>query len=171
MILSHWIPEAISQRFSLFNIFVSVVFLVALNTRNAMVMCRTLKALQQLAKSADYIGQALVPYYRQLLPIFNMFKNNNRTLHYIVLVVKLSETCHKLWDDFHMNRFWFQLTPEMVLIITKDIKRILEIWFKRRWRYLKSGVVRMLLSISSIWFQPTNPASSKKHKHALIDIQ
>ena len=62
---------------------------MALNTRNAMVMCRTLKALQQLAKSADYIGQALVPYYRQLLPIFNMFKNNNRTLHYIVLVIKL----------------------------------------------------------------------------------
>ena len=30
-----------------------------------------------MAKSADYIGQALVPYYRQLLPIFNMFKNNN----------------------------------------------------------------------------------------------
>ena len=54
-----------------------------------MVMCRTLKALQQLAKSADYIGQALVPYYRQLLPIFNMFKNNNRTLHYSVLQLKL----------------------------------------------------------------------------------
>ena len=55
-----------------------------------MVMCRTLKALQQLAKSADYIGQALVPYYRQLLPIFNMFKNNNRTLYYSVLLVKLN---------------------------------------------------------------------------------
>ena len=55
-----------------------ILFSVALNTRNAHVMCRTLKALQQLAKSADYIGQALVPYYRQLLPIFNMFKNNNR---------------------------------------------------------------------------------------------
>ena len=65
-----------------------------------MVMCRTLKALQQLAKSADYIGQALVPYYRQLLPIFNMFKNNNRTLHYSVLVVNPSV---ELWDDFHAN--------------------------------------------------------------------
>ena len=75
---------------------------MALNTRNAMVMCRTLKALQQLAKSADYIGQALVPYYRQLLPIFNMFKNNNRTLYYSVLVVKL-KTCHKLWNAFHPN--------------------------------------------------------------------
>ena len=135
-----------------------------------MVMCRTLKALQQLAKSADYIGQALVPYYRQLLPIFNMFKNNNRTLHCLVLVVKLSINVYKIWDGFHANRFWFQLTLEMVLIITKGIKRILEIWFKRRWRYLKSGVVRMLLLISNIWFQPTNPVSLKKHKHASIDI-
>ena len=136
-----------------------------------MVMCRTLKALQQLAKSADYIGQALVPYYRQLLPIFNMFKNNNRTLHYSVLVVKTSVVSLTLRWFSCKTRFWFQSTPEMVLIITKDIKRILEIWFKRRWRYLKSGVVRMLLLISNIWFQPTNPASSKKHKHALIDIQ
>ncbi len=40
-------------------------------------MCRTLKALQQLARSGDFIGQALVPYYRQLLPIFNIFKNHN----------------------------------------------------------------------------------------------
>ena len=29
-------------------------------------MCRTLKALQKLVKSADYVGQALVPYYRFL---------------------------------------------------------------------------------------------------------
>ena len=51
--------------------------LVALNTRNERIMCRTLKALQQLAKSGDFIGQALIPYYRQLLPIFNLFKNKN----------------------------------------------------------------------------------------------
>ena len=53
-------------------------FIVALNTRSTPVMCRTLKALQQLARSGDFIGQALVPYYRQLLPIFNIFKNKNR---------------------------------------------------------------------------------------------
>ena len=68
---------------------IDLPFSVALNTRNAQVMCRTLKALQQLAKSADYIGQALVPYYRQLLPIFNMFKNNNRELTLNIL------PCHK----------------------------------------------------------------------------
>lgn len=43
-------------------------------------MCRTLKALQRLAMSGDYVGQALVPYYRQLLPIFNIFKNRNRKI-------------------------------------------------------------------------------------------
>ena len=26
---------------------------------------------------SDTIGEALVPYYRQILPIFNLFKNNN----------------------------------------------------------------------------------------------
>jgi len=49
----------------------------ALNTRKDDVMCRTLKALQKLVKSADYVGQALVPYYRQLLPVFNLFKQKN----------------------------------------------------------------------------------------------
>ena len=106
--LYHW-----KQIFSWFNIFVSVVFLVALNTRNAMVMCRTLKALQQLAKSADYIGQALVPYYRQLLPIFNMFKNNNRTLHYIVLVVKLSVNVSQTLG-------WFSYESLLISVNTGD---------------------------------------------------
>ena len=40
---------------------------VALNTRKDSVMCRTLKALQKLVKSADYVGQALVPYYRWVI--------------------------------------------------------------------------------------------------------
>lgn len=26
------------------------------------------------------IGEALVPYYRQILPIFNIFKNNNQNI-------------------------------------------------------------------------------------------
>lgn len=31
------------------------------------------------------IGQALVPYYRQILPVFNMFKNKRR-IYQIILV-------------------------------------------------------------------------------------
>lgn len=52
----------------------------ALNTRNPKVICVTLKILQQLVLSADMIGEALVPYYRQILPIFNLFKNFNSNL-------------------------------------------------------------------------------------------
>ena len=37
-------------------------------------MCRTLKKLQKLVQSGEFIGEALVPYYRQILPMFNLFK-------------------------------------------------------------------------------------------------
>lgn len=43
-------------------------------------MCITLQLLQQLVCSADLVGEALVPYYRQILPIFNLYKNRNKNL-------------------------------------------------------------------------------------------
>lgn len=49
----------------------------ALNTRDTEVICTSLKVLQQLVLSGEMIGEALVPYYRQILPIFNIFKNRN----------------------------------------------------------------------------------------------
>lgn len=57
----------------------------ALNTRDREVMVKTLKVLQALvmADAQDQgpalIGQALVPYYRQILPVLNIFirKNSN----------------------------------------------------------------------------------------------
>lgn len=49
----------------------------ALNTKNREVMCVTLKILQHLAQSSDLVGPALVPFYRQLLPMFNMFRVKN----------------------------------------------------------------------------------------------
>eukprot|EP00201_Polytomella_parva_P016463 CAMPEP_0175058368 /NCGR_PEP_ID=MMETSP0052_2-20121109/11810_1 /TAXON_ID=51329 ORGANISM="Polytomella parva, Strain SAG 63-3" /NCGR_SAMPLE_ID=MMETSP0052_2 /ASSEMBLY_ACC=CAM_ASM_000194 /LENGTH=306 /DNA_ID=CAMNT_0016323743 /DNA_START=42 /DNA_END=962 /DNA_ORIENTATION=+ len=52
----------------------------ALNTRDHTVMCITLQLLQQLVSSADLVGEALVPYYRQVLPIFNLYKNKNKNL-------------------------------------------------------------------------------------------
>lgn len=52
----------------------------ALNTRKPSVMCTTLKILQHLVVSADKVGAALVPYYRQILPILNIFKNRNLDL-------------------------------------------------------------------------------------------
>jgi hypothetical protein len=49
----------------------------ALNMRNDKVMCTTLKILQHLVVSADLVGEALVPYYRQILPILNIYKMKN----------------------------------------------------------------------------------------------
>lgn len=49
----------------------------AFNTRNKDIICCTLRILQQLVTSADMIGEALVPYYRQILPILNVYKNAN----------------------------------------------------------------------------------------------
>ena len=51
-----------------------------LNLRNRQVICVTLKVLQHLVVSAEMVGEALVPYYRQILPILNIFKNKNGEL-------------------------------------------------------------------------------------------
>ena len=40
-------------------------------------MCTTLKVIQHLIKSYAFIGEALVPYYRQILPIMNVYKERN----------------------------------------------------------------------------------------------
>jgi len=59
----------------------------ALNTREKEVIVKVLKILQSLvncdiavAGGAGLIGQALVPYYRQILPVLNIFINNNENL-------------------------------------------------------------------------------------------
>jgi hypothetical protein len=49
----------------------------ALNTRDRAIVCRTLILLQKLVKCHQGIGEALVPYYRQLLPALNILKNKN----------------------------------------------------------------------------------------------
>jgi hypothetical protein len=49
----------------------------ALNTRDKEIVCEMLKVLQKLVVSGDMIGEALVPYYRQILPVFNLLKNKN----------------------------------------------------------------------------------------------
>lgn len=60
----------------------------ALNTRDPEIIVKTLKILQRLVLSdvadagegAGLVGQALVPYYRQILPILNIFQHKNRNL-------------------------------------------------------------------------------------------
>jgi len=59
----------------------------ALNTRDKIVIVKVLKILQALVNcdvavsgGAGLIGQALVPYYRQILPILNIFINRNENI-------------------------------------------------------------------------------------------
>jgi len=49
----------------------------AFNTRNPEIVCHLLHVLQRLVVSGEMIGEALVPYYRQILPMFNLFKTKN----------------------------------------------------------------------------------------------
>lgn len=52
-------------------------FIAALNTRDPEIIAITLKILQALVTCSDTIGEALVPYYRQILPVMNLFKIRN----------------------------------------------------------------------------------------------
>lgn len=58
-----------------------LLILDALGTKNLEVMCTTLKIIQQLVLSSDQVGPALVPFYRQLLPLFNAYKIKNCKLN------------------------------------------------------------------------------------------
>ena len=49
----------------------------ALSTKDPEVCCEMMKILQKLVVSAELVGEALVPYYRQILPVFNILKGQN----------------------------------------------------------------------------------------------
>lgn len=52
----------------------------ALNTKMSEIICTTMRALQRLVRSADCVGEALVPYFRQILPVLNLLKDKNVNL-------------------------------------------------------------------------------------------
>jgi len=52
----------------------------ALNTRHPVIICPALKVLQQMVLQNPLVGQALVPYYRQLLPVFNLYRARDENL-------------------------------------------------------------------------------------------
>ncbi len=57
-----------------------MLLVAALNTRDCEIIAITLKILQALVTCSDTIGEALVPYYRQILPVMNLFKQSNANL-------------------------------------------------------------------------------------------
>lgn len=52
----------------------------ALNTRDPEIIIITLKVIQRIATCSELAGVRLVPYYRQLLPILNVFITKNKNL-------------------------------------------------------------------------------------------
>ena len=55
----------------------------ALNTRDRSVIAKVLKVLQSLVEcdpEQNLVGQSLVPYYRQILPVLNIFIRKNENL-------------------------------------------------------------------------------------------
>lgn len=51
-----------------------------LNTRDPEILCRLMQVIQSLVKADPMISEALVPYYRQILPVFNEFLLANKNL-------------------------------------------------------------------------------------------
>lgn len=53
---------------------------MALNTRHPDILIKVMQVIQKMLISGEFIGEALVPYYRQLLPVFNLFKGRTKNL-------------------------------------------------------------------------------------------
>ena len=52
----------------------------ALSTKDHTIVCNTLHKLKKLVLCGDLIAEGLVPFYRQILPIFNLLKHRNKNL-------------------------------------------------------------------------------------------
>lgn len=53
---------------------------LALSTKHPVILTTVLKVVQKLVVSGELIGEALVPYYRQILPVLNLFRTKNSNL-------------------------------------------------------------------------------------------
>lgn len=52
----------------------------ALHTKDPEIMCKTLKIIQKLVSTHPEVGEDLVPYYKALFPMLNLFINKTSTL-------------------------------------------------------------------------------------------
>ena len=60
---------------------------LALNTRDPKILRRIMKVLTRMVTMCDMVGEAMVPYFRQLLPVLNIFKDDKEVFG------KRNETC------------------------------------------------------------------------------
>jgi hypothetical protein len=80
-VVQRYFPSSLSSSFqSKVRPLLFKTSLAALNTRDPEIMAVTLKVLQKLTTCHPSVGEALVPYYRQILPVMNLFKTKNMNL-------------------------------------------------------------------------------------------
>lgn len=58
----------------------------ALNSKNKEIICVTLRIIQHMVMSSDLVGPGLVPFYRQLLPMFNKYKTYEGKINLICIL-------------------------------------------------------------------------------------
>lgn len=121
----------------------------ALNTRKRGIVCAVLKVLQYLVVSGEMVGEALVPYYRQILPVLNLFKNDNKNIGDGIdygqqkrMTIGACRAAHPAGPA---------ASPAPSLQVT---------WSRRRWSYSRPTAARMPLSTLSTWYLPTRALCS-----------
>lgn len=69
-------------------------------------MCVTLKIIQQMVMASDLVGPGLVPFYRQLLPMFNAYKTFEGILafrvNYMLIAVVSQWITQQIHFTFHI---------------------------------------------------------------------
>ena len=118
----------------------------ALNTRDRSVICTTLKILQHLVVAGDMVGEALVPYYRQILPVLNLFKVQNHAGSVI---------------DFRTRT----RTGETRLTTRNRSAKTLATWSRRLLALSSDTAAPTLSSTSSTWCRHTSLAFSPDKKN------
>ncbi|XP_054110948.1 parkin coregulated gene protein isoform X3 [Callithrix jacchus] len=97
----------------------------ALNLRNRQVICVTLKVLQHLVVSAEMVGEALVPYYRQILPVLNIFKNMNGPIRPARELVRPNprpgnQKSSVLWELYGSNLGLHEILPHFSIHLSSE---------------------------------------------------
>lgn len=116
-------------------------------------MCITLKVLQQLVQSSDLVGPALVPFYRQLLPMFNAFKIRNREYLSAKPYIQTASPTNTFSTIRACGIVQLQSTAAIASTTVKTKTWIWAIWLTKHCECWSDTVAVMRSSTSNIWCQ------------------
>lgn len=138
----------------------------ALNSKNKEIICVTLRIIQHMVMSSDLVGPGLVPFYRQLLPMFNKYKTYEGKINLICILCVCVDASH---DNYHtvVTSIEFNNTSDLSFclqwlvaiwsIICRKRAAMWVFWLKKHYRYWNGMAVKMHLSILNTWYRRMNP--------------